>query len=210
MDTYAVAIEGLAELSTYEELPALTIKNARLTVNSTARRALPAAARGIRRQVNFPASYLSGEKGRLQITKFASDDDLEAVITGRHRPTSLARFVTGTLKVGGANRKAGLRVEVKPGSAQRLPGAFLIRLRAGNANLDTKSNLGVAVRTKAGRIPPGYKPLPIADNLWLLFGPAVDQVFYSARTKQGVANDIAPDMANFMEREFQRLMELDL
>ncbi len=99
---------------------------------------------------------------------------------------------------------------MKPGSVRRLPGAFLIRLRAGSATIDTKSNVGLAVRTKDGRPPPGYKPLPLGRNLWLLYGPSVDQVFYSVRTKRGVAQDITPEIEDYMEKEFLRLMELKL
>lgn len=208
-DQYAVAIEGLDTLRSFDEIPAEIIKVARLTINAATRRAYAQSGREIRRQVNFPASYVTGQKGRLQITKFATNNDLEGVITGRQRPTSLARFVNGSISVGGA-RKAGVRVEVKPGSVQRLPGAFLIKLRAGSAAIDTKSNLGLAVRTKNGRPPPGYKPLPLGKNLWLLYGPSIDQVFYSARTKRGVAEDISPNIENFMEKEFLRLLDVKL
>lgn len=208
-EQYAVAIEGLDALKSFDDIPKDIIKAARMTINSAAKRAYASAGRNIRRQVNFPAGYLTGEKGRLQITKFATNENLESVITGRQRPTSLARFVNGSFSVGGA-RKAGVRVEVKPGSVRRLPGAFLIRLRAGTASLDTKSNLGLAVRTRNGHPPPGYKPLPLGKNLWLLYGPSVDQVFYSVRTKRGVAQDITPEIESFMEKEFLRLMDLNL
>lgn len=208
-EQYAVAIEGLDVLKSFDEIPQEIIKAARMTINGATRRAYASAGRNIRRQVNFPAGYLTGEKGRLKISKFATDGDLSGVVTGRQRPTSLARFVTGSIAIGGA-RKAGVRVEVKPGSVQRLPGAFLIRLRAGTASIDTKSNLGLAVRTKNGRPPPGYKPLPLGKNLWLLYGPSVDQVFYSVRTRRGVAEDITPEIEQFMEKEFLRLLELKL
>ncbi|MDR3474326.1 MAG: hypothetical protein P4M09_21965 [Devosia sp.] len=205
-----MAIEGLDIAQSLDDLPADILRAARLAVNAAARRAYTSSGRQIRKQVNFPATYVTGQKGRLSITKFASGSDLEAVITGRHRPTSLARFVTGSLAVGGANRKAGVRVEVKPGSVRRLPGAFLIRLRAGTeTNLDTKSNLGLAVRTKDGRPPPGYKPLPLGRNLWLLYGPSIDQVFFSATTQRGVASDIVPDIETYMENEFLRLLDVN-
>lgn len=208
-DNYAVAIEGLSALKSFDDIPKQILDAARMTINAATRRAYATAGREIRRQVNFPTGYVTGQKGRLQITKFATGDNLEGVITGRQRPTSLARFVNGSVSVGGA-RKAGVRVEVKPGSVVRLPGAFLIKLRAGSAAIDTKNNLGLAIRTKNGRPPPGYKPLPIGKNLWLLYGPSIDQVFYSVRTKRGVAEDITPEIEDYMEREFLRLMELKL
>ncbi len=208
-EQFAIAIEGLSALSSLDDIPKEIITAARMTVNSATRRAQAASARGIRRQVNFPATYLSGQKGRLQITRFATNSSLEGVITGRQRPTSLARFVNGSVSVGGA-RKAGVRVEVKPGSVRRLPGAFLFKLRSGSASIDTKSNLGLAIRTKNGRPPPGYKPVSLGKNLWLLYGPSVDQVFYSVRTKRGVAEDVTPEIESYMEKEFLRLMDLKL
>lgn len=208
-EQYAVAIEGLDALKSFDEIPDEIVNIARMTINSATKRAYASAARNIRRQVNFPSGYLTGQNKRLWITKFAKNEDLEGVISARQRPTSLARFVNGTISVGGA-RKAGVRVEVKPGSVRRLPGAFLIRLRAGNAGLDTKSNMGLAVRTKDGRPPPGYKPLPLGNNLWLLYGPSVSQVFYSARTKAGVAEDITPEIEQYMEAEFLRLLDVKL
>jgi hypothetical protein len=209
-EIYAVVIEGLTEIQSFADIPKDIVRNAKLAVNAATRRAYAAAGRGIRKQVNFPANYVTGQKGRLAITQFATEQNLEGVITGRQRPTSLARFAIGPIQVGGGNRKAGVRVEVKPGSVQRLPGAFLIRLRAGTAAIDTKSNLGLAVRTKNGKPPPGYKPLPIGKNLWLLYGPSVAQVLYSTRTNKGVASDITPEIEDYLGREFLRLMELDL
>lgn len=206
-DTYVVAIEGLSEQASLDQVPAHIIRAARQAVNKTTERTRAAVSRETYRQVKFPSGYLLGSKGRLYIKKLATDSDLEAIIAGRSRPTSLSRFVTGSLAVGGAKRKAGLRVEVKPGSARRMPGAFLIKLRAGSST-ETKNNLGVAVRTKSGRPPPGYKPVKLAQNLWLLYGPSVSSVLYSARNQGGVATDIQQPMTDFLEAEFIRLLDL--
>lgn len=199
MTNYVFAVEGLDAIKSIEDVPEAILVAARQAVNRTTERARTAAAREMRLQVNFPARYLSGSDGRLQITKRAQGRSLSGVVTGRHRATSLARFVSGSATPG----KRGVRVQVKPGSARFLKGAFLIKLRAGAVGLDTAFNLGLAVRTKNGQKPStAYKPLPIGKNLWLLFGPSVDQVF---RT---VAGDIAPEMAEFMDAEFKRLLEL--
>lgn len=208
-DVYAIVVEGLESLNSLLDLPKDTIDSARIAVNHAVRKGYADAGRRIIREVNFPARYVTGKTGRLEISKFATNNSLEAVIKGRTRPTSLARFVTGNIAVGGANRKAGVQVEVEPGSVKRLKGAFLIRLRAGaEANLDTRSNLGLAVRTKDGRPPPGYKPLKIDKNLWLLYGPSVSQILYSERNKGGVATDIQPATLRALEDEFFRQMGL--
>ena len=44
-------------------------------------------------------------------------------------------------------------------------------------------------------------------GLYLLYGPSVDQVFRAA-DGSGVATDKAPVLANQLEREFLRLLEL--
>lgn len=199
-DAYVVAIEGLEALRDLEQLPARILRAARQAVNKTTERTRAASAREIREQVNFPARYLSGQDGRLSIIKRASGDELTGIIRGRARPTSLARFMVGS----GVGQR-GVSVAVKPGGARFLPRAFAIRLRAGSANVDTKSNLGLAVRTENGERPRGaYKPKEIGPGLWLLYGPAINQVF---RT---VAEEQRPDAEDFLEREFLRLLDVDV
>ena len=204
-DQYAVIVEGFELVGEIEKVPKKVIDSARIAVNEAARSGYAQAGREITRQVAFPARYVTGKSGRMQISQFASNKNLEAKITARSRPTSLARFTRGSVRIGG---RAGVRVEVKPGSVVRLPGAFLIKLRAGSASIDTQHNVGVAVRTKNGRPPPGYKPLPIGKNLWLLYGPSVAQVLYSERNRGGVATQISPDIEKKLEAEFWRQMEL--
>lgn len=202
MSAYAVFIDGIDSLDDLEEIPAKMVRAARMAVNRTTERARTASAREIREQINFPARYLSPAEGRLAVTKKASGSDLEGRITGRQRATSLARFATGTPQPG---QKGGIRVQVKSGGGARfLPRAFAIRLRAGSAALDTKSNLGLAVRTADGQKPRGaYKPKQIGANLWLLYGPSVASVFKAVR------EDVRPDAEDFLESEFIRLMNLE-
>lgn len=197
-DNYVVAVSGLEALTTLDELPANMAKNAVRAINKTIERARAAAAREMITQVNFPARYLSGAEGRLSVTKKASAVDLEGIITGRHRPTSLARFAVAARK----SRVPGARVEVQPGLAKFLPKAFFVNLRSGNT--DTKNNLGLAIRLPAGQRPDkAYKPTPLGRGVWLLYGPSVDQIF------DDVAQDISPDTAQFLEQEFFRLMGVD-
>lgn len=203
-DLYAVIVEGFELVGDIERLPKKVLESARIAVNDAARSGYAQAGREIVRQVAFPARYVTGKSGRMQISQFATSANLEARITARARPTSLARFNKGSKRIG---QRGGVRVEVKPGSVQRLPGAFLIKLRAGRGDGEN-FNVGVAVRTKNGRPPPGYKPLPIGKNLWLLYGPSVQQVLYSERTRGGVAAQITPDIEKKLEAEFWRQMDL--
>jgi hypothetical protein len=197
--SYVVAVEGLSGLESLEDLPDNILLAARRAVNKTADRSRARSAREIRNQVNFPASYVSGQRGRLKIAKKASGRDLEAIIRGRERPTSLAQFVTAG-KLGG---KGGVSVAVKPGVTKRMPRAFLIKLRAGNASIDTRFNLGLAIRLRPGEsIRNKSSFVRLQQNLYLLYGPSVNQVF------EAVAGDEAPNASNFLEQEFLRLLDL--
>lgn len=205
-DNFILMLDNIEELNSLDDLPKHQQEAARIALNQAATSGRTRAAQHIRREVNFPASYLSPREGRLAVTDKARNDHLEVAIGARVRPTSLARFTLDNRAGGGAKRESGVRVSVKPGSVQRLPGAFLIRLRAGTADLDTKSNLGLAVRTKNGKPPPGYKPTKFGDNLWLLYGPSVSQAFINARNT-GVASDISPQFLDDVEFEFYRQMD---
>lgn len=199
-DAYVIAVDGLAATRTLDSIPREIAIAAYRAINKTADRTRARSARAMREQVNFPARYLSGKDGRLAVSKKARADDLEAVVTGRHRPTSLARFSTS-----GTPGQQGVRVQVAPGFARFMRRAFLIRLRAGDADLDTRSNLGLAIRLRPGERPENKKKMvQMGNGLWILYGPAVSQVF---RT---VADDEAPGAAQYLEQEFSRLMELDL
>ena len=203
-DDYIVAIEGLEDRP-LETLPKQILLAAQRAVNRTAERTSTASRRLIREQVNFPAQYLTGTdssgRQRLGITKRASGTDLEAVITGRQRATSLARFITGNPTPG----KAGVNVSVSTGLARFMKRAFVIRLPAGQANIETKSNLGLAIRLKPGEVIHNKRVMAqLKGNLYLLYGPSVDQVFNTVR------EDVVPDAQAFLGEEFSRLMGLDL
>ncbi len=58
-DQFAVAIEGLEALKSFDEIPKEIVAAARMTINAAARRAHASAGRNMRRQVNFPAGYLT-------------------------------------------------------------------------------------------------------------------------------------------------------
>lgn len=195
---YAILVKS-ATIDALGDISPAIARNIARAVNKTADRARPEAVRQIRAQVAFPARYLSPSEGRLAIVKKASPSDPSAVIRGRSRPTSLARFARNARSAG----QAGARIEVQPGLAKFLPRAFFIPLRAGSEG--SNNNLGLAIRLPEGQRPRrAYKPKLIGRNLWLLYGPSIDQVF------DDVANEIAPESADFLEHEFLRLIDLDL
>lgn len=196
--TYSVVIEGLATLGGMSDAKDTIRQSAVRAINKTSERARAQSAREIRRQVNFPAQYLQPSAGRLLVTKQASGNDLESRITGRQRATSLARFAQGTPAKG-----AGVRVEVAPGRSKYMRRAFLIKLRQGKSSVDTKFNLGLAIRLRPGETMQNKtKAIKMEKGLYLLFGPSVDQVFRS------VSEDIKPETAEFLEAEFLRLLDL--
>lgn len=184
-----VAVEGLSDLGDFDEVTPAIERAALRAINYATPRARTRSAREMRNQVAFPARYLTGNAGRLAITERARRGSLQSTITGRARPTSLATFVTG-----GQTRR-GRSVKVKPGVAKRIGRSFVMNLRNGNK--------GLAVRTDGQRPRGAYKPKRINDDLYLLYGPSVDQVF---RT---VSADGADDAAADLEREFGRLMDLE-
>lgn len=198
MADYVVALEGLSDSRSLESLPREVLTAASRAINRTADRARTSSARRILEQVALPPSYLNPSGGRLTVSKKASSSDLEAVITGRQRPTSLARFSTS----GAVGDRNGVTVTVASGFARFMRRAFLIRLRAGTADLDTKSNLGLAVRLRPGETPQNKKVVRLGNGLWLLYGPSVDQVF------QTVREDVSPEALDFLETEFSRLLEI--
>ncbi len=209
MITYIVAVDGLDEVTAgLEEEQRRIRRNAVRANNRTTRDGRVLAARSIRDQVNFTASYLSPSQGRLIVSQNATQANMEGKITGRARPTSLARFTKDKpLQPGqrSARRGKGVRVQVKPGVATYMKGAFLIPLRSGQDG--STNNLGLAVRSDTK--PRGaYKPKRLGKNLWLLYGPSVSSILYSARNASregGVAGQIAPELAQKLEAEFVRL-----
>lgn len=200
MSTRIVAT-GLEDFEEFLQLaPDAVPEAARLAINDVAKRSgLNLARREMTEQVNFPSGYLSND--RLAVTKLARNDDLEAIITGRDRPTSLARFATGPIRPG----QRGVRVAVRKGGSVMMRKAFVVPLygRSGDG-----SNLGLAIRLKPGERIYGKRETGNFDynvfkrdkngTVVLLYGPSVDQVFRS------VADDIAPELADDVTSEFFR------
>lgn len=190
-DEYAILVEGLEHLNDLDSLNADITKWAMQATNRTAERFRTVSQRDMQEQIAFSATYL---RSRLTVSRKATQSSLEAAISGRDRPTSLARFVTRG-KVG--KGQTGVDLTVTPGNGRHLAGAFLINLRNGNR--------GLAVRLAPGKtLANSRRAKKLANNLYLLYGPSVDQVF------KGVADDIGPDALEFLEREFLRLQAANI
>lgn len=186
---YLVVVEGLSSLEDIENLDETILRNARNAINKAADRTRTSSDREIREGLAFPARYL---QQRLTVSKRAAGTSLQAVISGRDRPTSLARFVKNR---GQAPGKAGVTVQVSANAAKRMNRAFLMKLNNGN--------LGLAMRLKEGeRLANKRNLVKVGKGLYLLYGPSVDQAF------QTVIPDQEEGAAEYMEREFLRLMEL--
>lgn len=192
MNAYVLAVEGLSSLKDIESLDENILRAARNAVNRTVDRTRTLSDKEIRSQIAFPARYLND---RLKVVKRASGRTLEAVISGRDRPTSLARFAKNRNPQ--ATRKAGkVDLTVTPGRTTTIPNAFLMPLRNGN--------LGLAIRLKEGESIRNKKFVTkVGKGLYLLYGPSVNQVFRTVAEEKA-----APEAADFLEREFLRLLEL--
>ena len=175
--TYYIESTGIKEFENLVRLLGASVEDSAAdAINDTAVFARKLGSKEIRRRFNFKANYLDG--GRLAIARRAKPNDLEAVIRGRDRPTSLARFAQGTPTFG--RQRTSPRVRVKAmGGARVIRNGFYMRLRSGSAILrDENANVGLAVRLRPGeRIKNKNEMAPIGGNLYLLYGPSVGQVF---------------------------------
>lgn len=185
----SIVATGLREMGRFfEELPEIAEQAAVYAINDTVQReGLTVLKRDMRDQVEFPPGYLEGD--RLKPTRFASRGSLEAVIRGRDRPTSLARFAQGQTPAN--TRGQGVRVRVKRGQTELLRKAFLVNLKNGNVGLAVRIKGGESLRNTEGAT-------QLAPGLFLLYGPSVDQVL------RGVATDRADDILDLVSNKFLR------
>lgn len=193
----SIVAKGLDDIQDYlASVPDFAAEAASMAINKVARDEEVALRRETVKQVNLQKFYV---KNKISIAQKANRNLLRAVIRGTDRPTSLARFVVGNKQVSrGRNQSAGLRVKVSNKSGgSTLKRAFLIELKNGN--------LGLAIRLPAGQVPDAaYRPKQLTRNkgqpqdVWLLYGPSVDQVV------TGIAGERAPQVADKLRAEFFR------
>lgn len=192
---YVVAVDGLSSL--FEDFDNISDKikaRAAMAINATARKFRTESSREMRKTVAFPARYLDSKTdGKLRVRRQAAANRLEAAIEGRFDPTSLTRFVAGTVTHGRQNP----RLRVSPGSPSMIPNSFIMNLKNQNKGLAIRLKPGETIRNKRRMVSFTKKD----SNLYLLYGPSVDQVF------RQVAENVTPDAAEYLEREFIRLTE---
>lgn len=204
--TFIFAVEGINTLQEFAARAADTEMNAVRAINLAARDGRAAGARLMDAEVAFPAGYLNPAQKRLYVAKQATRASPEAIIRARGRPTSLARFIVG----GTPGKDQGVTVQVAPGRARFMKRAFLIKLRSGNADIETRFNMGLAMRLKPGEtLRNKANAVRMKNGLYILYGPSVSQVFLSNAGK-GVAPDLEPEILDTMEREFLRLMRSNI
>lgn len=200
-----IIAEGLDQFESFvEDYPDISAQAAMMAINQTAERtAVPLARQRIGEQVEFPPNYLK-DPSRLGVTQKATRTNLEAVVSARQRPTSLARFAPAGATPSNT-QKGGISVQIKQGQIKQFQRGFLVRLRAGATLNNDNFNMGLAVRLKPGESLHGTSGAKkLFNNVYLLYGPSVDQVFKT------VADDITPEVLDAMAteylRQFTRLM----
>lgn len=193
-----VEVSAIKALESFlDAAPDITRQAASLAMNTVLpRKGMTAYKKAIRQEVGFPGGYLE-EADKFGVTTFAKPNDLTAKITARQRPTSLARFASGTPGQEGVT----IRGVGKPGSSTRLKRAFLVRLNQGTQLTGDNYNLGVAVRVPGG-LTRGKREtgrmVTLSKDVFLLYGPSVDQVFRSVSVTE------TPLVLNDIETEFYR------
>jgi len=194
-EVLVIAIEGLTEAAlATDELQKDVDLAVRRAINKTIDRTRTRLARMVTGEVNLPASYVSPSSGRLAVFQRAKPGNLEAVIRGRDTPTSLARFA-------GQQKRPKVRVK-RSAQARYIARSFIINLRGGNR--------GLALRTDGEAPRNAYKPKEIGKNLWLLYGPSVDQILMGASNNGGAFAETESWAAEQLEAEFWRLMKVEI
>lgn len=193
--TVSIIADALKDITEYfEALPEIATKAMVIAVNETARDSEVDFRDEMRKQISFPRNYLRGN--RFGVTRKATRGAIEATISARDRPTSLARFAGNATPENSRGKALTLRVKaagraVKMVRQDGKPSAFLVRLK--------NNNVGLAVRLRPGeQLANSTGAVQLANNLYLLYGPSVDQVF------QDVADKGTPEVQRIATQKFFR------
>jgi hypothetical protein len=193
-----VSNKGLQDLEQFfKRAPEAATMAARMAINDTAtRQGMTLIKKEMRDEIAFPKGYLAGD--RLKVVKRATNQNLEAVILGRKRATSLARFATGPTVFNG---KGGVQVRVRNGRTSYLKNAFLVRLRRGSSLDEDNYNIGLALILRPGDVinkKTTHTSWLAEGRVALLYAPSVDQVF------RGVSDQVVEPIGDMVTNEFFR------
>lgn len=190
-----IVAAGLKDFEEYlRRLPDTTTEAMRIAINDVAtRKGLSLLRQAAYEQVNFPKGYLNNE--RLGVTSKATNNHLEATIKGRDRATSLARFAYRG-QTASSTRGRGVRLSVKPKNDKLLEKAWLVNLNNGNTGLAVRLAPGEQLQNRRSG-----NSVTLAPDVYLLYGPSVDQVFVD------VADQNGPEIGEMVASEFFRNLE---
>ena len=193
-----VSNKGLQDLEQFfKRAPEAATMAARMAINDTAaRQGMTLIKKEMMDEIAFPKGYLAGD--RLKVVKRATNQNLEAVILGRKRATSLARFATGPTVFNG---KGGVQVRVRNGRTSYLKNAFLVRLRRGSSLDEDNYNIGLALILRPGDVinkKTTHTSWLAEGRVALLYAPSVDQVF------RGVSDQVVEPIGDMVTNEFFR------
>lgn len=195
-----IQADGIVDLGDFiRTAPDVAKQAASLAINTVAKgTGFTRIKRAMEDEIAFPAGYLSGD--RLGVGQTATPNNLMAVIVGRKRATSLARFASSTDFPG--SKSQGVTVRVQKGKSSYLKNAFLVRLKKGASISEDNYNVGLAVRLAPGETinnkRTSHRAWLVPGKVALLYGPSVDQVFAT------VADDLAQPLADMTSDEFFR------
>lgn len=196
-----VQLRGLESVEKfYATMPQRTEKALRLAINSAALFGARLAKKEIMSRVNLKSAYIGNPadpKARLAVTQKARAGELVAVITARHRPTSLARFATSPVTFG--KQRGPVRVSVGRGTSRALRRGFFIKLKRGKVLTADAYNLGIAYRLKPGEEIKNKNVFPNKRGRYaILYGPSIEQLF------NRISVESSDEVLNHAEREFLR------
>lgn len=200
-----VEFNALTDMQEYlEAFPEAAPEAARIALNDVAEgEGLAVYRKAIESQVDFEDGYLTPD--RLGVTSRATNSNLAVTITGRQRATSLARFARGQTVA--STRRRGVRVKVDAqGGGGFMERAWLVRLNRGSSRDRDNYNLGLAIRLEPGerlRNKREVRSVQLDQNVYLLYGPSVDQVF-----RDVMVTDTGPVLVNVRDEYFRQLFRL--
>ena len=192
------------DLQTYfDALPDVSNKAAMLALNEvTKKQGLAILRDEMNAEVNFPENYVKRNTERSQA---ATQHNLTAVITGRGRATSLAEFVVGGSFLRSRLGPVGVKVKNQDASVSIINNARLINLNNGNTGLAVWVPKGKPLHGSYGAVKLNSKGARRNQkyDIYLLYGPSVDQVLGGAFDKR--ADEVGEMLVNEFIRQFGRL-----